>query len=91
MNGLSASNLAPDVSRAQLAEINLVLHLRVDLLNVLISQWNCNHRHESGDRGQADAKEGQTTERFGLRMVQLLLVFHYCLFFCFFVVVAIID
>jgi hypothetical protein len=82
---LRAGHFAPDVARAELAEVEVALHLRVDLLDALVSEGHGNDGDERGDGGQADAHERHSPKRLGLALalfVVQLLVFHRCSTIC---------
>jgi hypothetical protein len=83
MEHLGAGHLAPDVSRAELAEVQFALHLRVRLLDGLVGHRNGDDRDESGDSGEGDPEEGHTTERVHLGVLGELLAIHFLSFFGF--------
>ncbi len=72
--GLGAGHLAPDVARAQLAEVDLILHQRLSMLHVAVDHRHSNHAGDGSDRRKGDAKEGEGLE--ALRLLLTVLVLH---------------
>jgi hypothetical protein len=64
--GLGAGHLTPDVPRAQLAEVDLVLHQRLGVLHVVVHQRHGHHAGHGGDGRERDAEEGERLETLGL-------------------------
>jgi len=57
---LSSGNLSPDVSGAGFAEINLALHLRVDLLHVVVKHGDGDDGNYGGNGGEGHPEKSDT-------------------------------
>ncbi len=70
---LGASHLAPDVPRAQLAEVHLVLHQRLRLLHVVVDHGHSDHTRDGGDRRERNTEEGEGLQALRLTLTALVL------------------
>jgi len=69
---LSAGDFTPDVSGSRLAKVDFVLHDRLDVLHMAVEHRHGNHRNQSSDGGDADAKESNTAHGLGFALSVLL-------------------
>lgn len=69
---LRVGHLLPDVLRAELAELDLVEHVRLNPLHVVVKHRHRDDAHERRDGGDGDAKEGDKPE--AVRLADPLLV-----------------
>uniref|UniRef100_A0A914LLQ1 Uncharacterized protein n=1 Tax=Meloidogyne incognita TaxID=6306 RepID=A0A914LLQ1_MELIC len=43
---LSAGYFTPNVSRTEFTKVNFILHLSSNLLEMLVSKWDCNYTYQ---------------------------------------------
>lgn len=55
---LSSGHFAPNVPGTEFTKVDLLLHCRLELLDVIVDHGNTDDTHEEGDCGENDAKEG---------------------------------